>query len=107
MARHLPDKPLYRVAYAIGAGLSLLMPERREQVRRNLARVCEWLVANDMAIPRVRAAARDPRALDRLVRATFGHWVVSYAEAALGPRYSGPELKARFVPATRRPRARP
>ena len=44
------------------------------------------------------AAARDRRALDRLVRATFGHWVVSYAEAALAPRYSGPELRARFVP---------
>ncbi len=98
VARHLPDKPLYRIAFAIGAGLSLLMPERRDQVRRNLVRVCRWLEANDMAVPRVRAAARDPRALDRLVRATFGHWVVGYAEAALGPRYSGAELKARFVP---------
>ena len=98
VVRRLPDKPLYRIAFAIGAGLSLLMPERRGQVRRNLERVCAWLVANDMAVPRVAAAARDPRALDRLVRATFGHWAVGYAEAALGPRYSGPELKARFVP---------
>ncbi len=98
VARRLPDKPLYRIAFAIGAGLSLLMPERRGQVRHNLERVCAWLVANDMAVPRVAAAARDPRALDRLVRATFGHWAVGYAEAALGPRYSGPELKARFVP---------
>ena len=98
VARRLPDKPLYRIAFAIGAGLSLLMPERRGQVRHNLERVCAWLVANDMAVPRVAAAARDPRALDRLVRATFGYWAVGYAEAALGPRYSGPELKARFVP---------
>jgi lauroyl/myristoyl acyltransferase len=97
VARRLPDKPLYRIAFTIGAGLSLVMRERRDRARRNLALVCAWLVANDMAIPRARAAARDPRALDRLVRATFGHWVVSYAEAALGPRYSGPELKARFV----------
>jgi lauroyl/myristoyl acyltransferase len=97
VARHLPDKPLYRIAFAIGAGLSLVMPERRDQVRRNLARVCAWLVANDMAVPRVAAAARDRRALDRLVRATFGYWVVGYAEAALGPRYSGPELRVRFV----------
>jgi KDO2-lipid IV(A) lauroyltransferase len=98
VARRLPDRPLYRIAFAIGAGLSLLMPERRGQVRHNLERVCAWLVANDMAVPRVAAATQDPRALDRLVRATFGHWAVGYAEAALGPRYSGPELKARFVP---------
>jgi phosphatidylinositol dimannoside acyltransferase len=97
VARRLPDKPIYRSAFAVGAGLSLLLPARRRQVRQNLARVCAWLVANDMAIPRVAAAARDPRALERMVRDTFGHWVVTYAEAALGPRYSGPELKARFV----------
>jgi KDO2-lipid IV(A) lauroyltransferase len=98
VVRRLPDRPLYRIAFAVGAGLSLLMPERRAQVRQNLERVCAWLVANDMATPRVAAAARDPRALDRLVRATFGHWAVGYAEAALGPRYSGQELKARFEP---------
>jgi len=97
-ARRLPDKPLYRIAFAVGAGLSLLMPARREQVRRNLEHVCRWLVDNDMAIPRVAAAARDPRALDRMARTTFGHWVVTYVEAALGPRYSGEELRDRFVP---------
>jgi KDO2-lipid IV(A) lauroyltransferase len=98
VARRLPDKPIYRIAFAVGTGLPLLMPDRRRQVRRNLERVCAWLLANEMASPRVAAAARDPRALERMVRATFGHWVVTYAEAALGPRYSGPELKARFVP---------
>lgn len=98
VARRLPDKPVYRLAYAIGAGLSLVMPARRRRVRRNLRRVCAWLVANDMAVPRVAAAARDAQALEGLVRATFGHWVVTYAEAALGPRYSGPELRRRFVP---------
>jgi lauroyl/myristoyl acyltransferase len=97
-ARRLPDKPIYRVAFAIGAGLSLVMPERRAQARSNLQRVCAWLVANGTATPRVRAAARDGRSLDRLVRATFGHWALSYAEAALGPRYSAAELRARFVP---------
>lgn len=98
VARRLPDKPTYRIAYTVGAGLSLVMPARRRQVRQNLARVCAWLVANDMATPRVAAAVRHPRALDRLVRATFGHWLVTYAEAALGPRYSGAELRARVLP---------
>lgn len=99
LVRKLPDKPLYRAAFAIGAGTYLLMPERRERVRDNLQRVCDWLVDNDMATPTVARAARDRRSLDRMVRATFGHWVVTYAEAALGPRYSGEELKRRFVPA--------
>lgn len=99
VARRLPDKPLYRAAFAIGAGLSLLLPERRRLVRANLERVVDWLVAHDMASPRVARAAREPRALDKLVRATFGHWVVTYAEAALGPRYSGAELARRFVAA--------
>jgi KDO2-lipid IV(A) lauroyltransferase len=98
VARRLPDRPLYRAAYALGSGLSLLMPGRRRLVRRNLSRVCTWLVANGMATPRVAAAARDPAALDRLVRATFGHWLVTYAEGALGPRYDAAELRARFVP---------
>ncbi len=98
-ARKLPDKPLYRAAFAIGAGLYLLLPERRRLVRANLERVVTWLVANGVASPRVARAARDPRSLDRLVRDTFGHWVVTYAEAALGPRYSGEELARRFVPA--------
>jgi lauroyl/myristoyl acyltransferase len=98
LARKLPDKPLYRAAFAIGAGLYLLLPERRELVRSNLKRVCDWLVANDQATPRVARAAADPRSLDRLVRATFGHWVVTYAEAALGPSYSGEELARRFKP---------
>jgi lauroyl/myristoyl acyltransferase len=99
LARKLPDTPLYRAAFAIGAGLYLLLPERRRLVRANLERVVTWLEQQGMASPRVARAARDPRALDKLVRATFGHWVVTYAEAALGPRYSGEELARRFVPA--------
>lgn len=98
LLRKLPDQPLYRAAYAIGAGLYLLLPQRREQVRRNLARVCRWLADNDMASSRVARAARDDKALERMVRAAFGHWAVTYAEAALGPRYSASELRRRLVP---------
>jgi len=97
-ARRSPDKPLYRSAFAIGAGLYLLLPERRRLVRANLKRVVEWTVANGVASPRVARAARDPRSLDRLVRDAFGHWMVTYAEAALGPRYSREELARRVVP---------
>jgi KDO2-lipid IV(A) lauroyltransferase len=99
LARKLPDKPVYRVAYAVGAGLSLVMPARRRIVRANLRRVCAWLAANDLGAAHVRRAASDERALDALVRATFGHWLVTYAEGALAPRYGREELRRRFVPA--------
>ena len=99
LLRRLPDKPLYRSAYTIGTGLYLLMPERRARVRSNLERVCRWLVEQGQAVPRVERAAHDPAALERLVRATFGHWLVTYVEAALGPRYSSDELRRRLVPA--------
>lgn len=98
LGRRLPDRPLYRAAFAIGAGLYLLLPERRRLVRSNLRRVVDWLVEQDMATPRVRRAATDERSMDKLVRDCFGHWVVTYAEAALGPRYSGEELDRRFHP---------
>jgi len=96
--RKLPDRPLYRSAFAIGAGLYLLLPERRKLVKSNLRRVVDWLVAHEMATPRVRRAATDERSLDRLVRDCFGHWVVTYLEAAIGPRYSAEELARRFLP---------
>jgi KDO2-lipid IV(A) lauroyltransferase len=99
VARRLPDRPVYRLAYALGWGLSFVLRTRRARVSGNLGRVCRWLVAEGMASPRVAAAARERQALDRLVRASFGHWVVTYAEAALAPRYGAAELRARFVPA--------
>jgi len=97
LARRLPDKPLYRFAYTLGAGLYLVMPSRRDQVRSNLRRVCRWLVAQDRAVPRVARAARNEASLERLVRAAFGHWAVGYAEAALGPSYSAAELRERVA----------
>ncbi|MFV2064396.1 MAG: lysophospholipid acyltransferase family protein [Chloroflexota bacterium] len=97
LARRFPDKPLYRLAYAIGAGLYLVMPARRDHVRANLRRVCEWLVAQDRAVPRAARAATSQAALERLVRAAFGHWALGYAEAALGPQYGRDELRERVV----------
>lgn len=97
LARRLPDKPLYRAAYLVGTGLSLAMPARRAQVRANLDRICGWMVSQGRADARIARAARDAGAMDRLVRAAFGHWVVGYVEAALGPKYSRQELQRRVV----------
>jgi KDO2-lipid IV(A) lauroyltransferase len=96
LLRHLPDGLVYRAAHAAGAGVSLVMPERRALVRANLGRVCRWLDENDFAGPRVRAAARDDHALDRLVRDAFGHWFRTYAEAAMASRYDQKALSDRI-----------
>lgn len=96
LLRHLPDGLVYRAAHAAGAGASLLMPRRRALVRSNLGRVCRWLDEHDLASPRVRAAARDEHALDRLVRDAFGHWFRTYAEAAMASRYDRKALSARI-----------
>lgn len=94
--RRLPEGLVFRAAHAAGAGASLLMPGRRALVRSNLGRVCRWLDKNDLASPRVRAAARDDHALDRLVRDAFGNWFRTYAEAAVAPRYDREALSARI-----------
>lgn len=85
--RRLPDRPLHRVAHTCGGLLYLLQPARRRLVRENLQRVCRYLAEHDMAGPAAAAAARDGQALDRLVRAAFGHYVRGYLEGAILPVY--------------------
>jgi lauroyl/myristoyl acyltransferase len=84
----LPDVLVYRVAAGIGVLCWLAMPGRRALVRENLGRVCRYLDATGQASPRVRTAARSDRALRGLVRSAFAHWVRTYAESAMAPRYN-------------------
>jgi KDO2-lipid IV(A) lauroyltransferase len=86
--RHLPDGLLHRAAWTLGGVLYRVQPARRRLVRANLERVCTWLVAHDMAEAPTAAAARDSRALDRLVRAAFGHYLRGYLESAILPVYA-------------------
>jgi KDO2-lipid IV(A) lauroyltransferase len=97
LAQRLPDGPLYRLAYLAGRWLAPLMPARRALVRANLARVCAWLVAEGRATPEVAAAAHDAARLEALTRSAFGHWVVTYVESSLAPRYSAAQLRERIV----------
>ena len=64
----------------VGAASYLAQPDRRDLVRRNLTRICTWLVAEGRATPRVARAVRDPKAMDRLVRDAFGHHARYYLE---------------------------
>ncbi len=92
----LPDRKLHRAADIAGAGLYLAWPRRRALVRSNLRRVCTWLVAEGMASPGVARAAGDPRALDRLVRRAFGHYLRSYLEVALASGFTPGHLADRL-----------
>jgi len=84
-ACRLPEPPLLALADLAGRLSCRLAPERRRRARRNLARVVKWLDAHDMAGPAARAAARDPRALTRLVRDAFRHSARYYVQLARAP----------------------
>ncbi len=85
IACRLPEAPLLALADFAGRVWYRLAPERRRQARRNLTRVVRWLADHDMASPEVREAARDGRALNRLVRAAFRHAARYYVQLVRAP----------------------
>lgn len=93
--RMLPDRPVYRLGFRLGRLLPRVMRARRDLARRNLRRVCRSLVARGVATPRIAAAAGGGRPLEALVADLFGHWVVSYLEGAIAPRYDAATLRER------------
>ena len=97
LACHLPEGPLVRLAEVAGDTWYRLAPDRAAQARRNLKRVCCALAANGRGSPAARAAADDPRALERLVRAAFRHSARYYLEVARTPRLTPQELERRLV----------
>lgn len=94
----LPERPLNRIAWAIGGALYRAQPARRRLVRANLERVVSYLAAHDMATPQAAAAVRDGKHLDVLTRAAFGHYVRSYLEGATLNRFAAADQLARVVP---------
>jgi KDO2-lipid IV(A) lauroyltransferase len=88
----LPDALLHRLFDLLGAGHYLVNRRRRELARRNLARVCGWLTERGMASPRVALAARDPLALERIVRDVFRHHARYYLEVMRTTTFSDPYL---------------
>ena len=77
--------PLFRLAELAGDLWYRLAPDRAAQARRNLRRVCQSLAASGKGSQRVRAAATDPKALERLVRSAFRHSARYYLEVARMP----------------------
>jgi KDO2-lipid IV(A) lauroyltransferase len=94
----LPEVPLQRAAHAFGGILYRVQPQRRRLVRNNMSRVVAYLAERGMGGERVAAAARDPRALDRLVRSAFGHYARGYVEVATLRAYTDDARLARVLP---------
>jgi KDO2-lipid IV(A) lauroyltransferase len=97
LACHLPEGPLVRLAEFAGDAWYHLAPKRAAQARRNLQRVCWALAGDELGTPAARAAADDPRALERLVRAAFRHSARYYLEVARTPSLTPGELERRLV----------
>jgi lauroyl/myristoyl acyltransferase len=85
LACRLPEPPLLGLADLIGRVWYQLAPERRRRGRRNLTRIVRWLADHDLGSPAVRAAARDGRALNRLLREAFKFSVRYYVQLARAP----------------------
>ena len=97
LACHLPEGPLVRLADLAGDAWYRLAPRRAAQARRNLQRVCCALAEDGRGSAAARAAASDPRALERLVRSAFRHSARYYLEVARTPGLTRDELERRLV----------
>ena len=96
IACRLPEPVAGALADVVGWAWYRLAPDRAAQARRNLRRVAAALDARAEGSPRVRAAARDPAALERLVLAAFRHDARYYLEVLRVPTLT-PEVFARRV----------
>ncbi len=81
---HLPAALVDGLCDAVGELWYRLAPGRGAVARGNLAQIVERLATEGRGSARSRAAASDPAALERLVRAAFRHAVRSYAETLRG-----------------------
>jgi KDO2-lipid IV(A) lauroyltransferase len=94
IACRLPETPLIALTEVGGELWYRLDARRARQARRNLRRVAEWLAAEGIGSPLVRAAASDTVVLERLVRRAFRHYARYYVEVARAPGYTPAYLAA-------------
>lgn len=92
----LPERPLVAAAEAIGELWYRTDAKRAARTRLNLRRVAEHCAAIGTGPDRVRRAATDPAALERLVRAAFRHGVRYYLEVARVASYDPVSALARM-----------
>jgi lauroyl/myristoyl acyltransferase len=80
LANHLPASVVGGAADAVGELWYRATPARADRARANLGRVVDHLASTGAGGTRARAAAGDPAALERLVRAAYRHATRTYAE---------------------------
>ena len=97
VACRLPERLAVALAEVVGRLWYRLAPGRAAQARRNLARVVAALDVRGQGSPRVRAAAHDPRALERLVVAAFQHDARYYLEILRVPSLRPAVFDSRVV----------
>lgn len=97
LACRLPEPPLLALADLVGRIWFRLAAERRRRARRNLTRVVRWLAEHDLGSPAVHEAARDGRALNRLLREAFKFSVRYYVQLARAPIVDGAYLERWLV----------
>jgi lauroyl/myristoyl acyltransferase len=97
VASHLPERLVLRLADLGGDLWYRLTPERAALARRQLARVAEVLDARGVGAARVRAAARDRRALERLVRSAYRHAARYYVEVMRTPSLTARDIRERVL----------
>lgn len=97
LACRLPEGPQVALAELAGRVWYRLAPARAAQARRNLQRVAGHLAVTGMGDPRVRAAATDSRALERLVRAAFRHNARYYLDVIRAPGLTAEDFEDRLV----------
>jgi KDO2-lipid IV(A) lauroyltransferase len=85
VACRLPEPPLLALADVVGWLWYRLAPARAAHARRNLERVARELDRRGIGDARVRGAAGDSRALERLVRSAFRHNARYYLEVLRVP----------------------
>jgi KDO2-lipid IV(A) lauroyltransferase len=93
---HTPDRPVWALADLAGWVSYHLSGARRNRARRNLRRIVEWMAANGRGDASYRAAASDPKALERLVREAFRHHAHYNVELARAPRFNEKWVRERL-----------
>jgi len=92
----LPERPLIALAELGGDLWYRATPRRATQARRNLGRVVAWLDGHGRGTPLARAAAHDPRSLERMVRLAYRHAARYYLEVARTPAVRRDDLRTRI-----------
>jgi phosphatidylinositol dimannoside acyltransferase len=97
LAGRLPERLLVALADAAGEAWYRVAPDRAARARRNLERVCRALADRGAGPGYARAAANDPKRLERLVRAAFRHQARYYVEVAGTPSLTRADLDTRLT----------